>query len=69
MHPALSIAGQALPAWEIVTRLAQAAGAAVQYPNVRKLFEEMAAKVPEFAGASWGRETRPVQLRFAHSRG
>jgi NADH-quinone oxidoreductase subunit G len=69
MHPALPTAGQSLPAWEIVTRLAHAAGAAVQYPNARKLFDEMAAKVPEFAGASWGRETRPVQLRFAHSRG
>ncbi|HLU65855.1 MAG TPA: molybdopterin-dependent oxidoreductase, partial [Kofleriaceae bacterium] len=71
MHPAFSPAGQALPAWEVIARLGQAAGAAIKYPHARQVFEEMIGKVADLAGqgAAWGRETRPIQLRFAHSRG
>jgi NADH-quinone oxidoreductase subunit G len=71
MHPALAPAGLSLPAWQIVSRLAQAAGAALSYDHPRKVFEEMVGAVPEMKdqARAWGRETRPIQLRFAHSRG
>jgi NADH-quinone oxidoreductase subunit G len=69
MHAACAPAGQSLPAWEIVTRLAQASGATLSYFHPRKVFEEMLGKVNAFAGADWGRPARLVQLRFAGSRG
>ena len=61
--------GQALPGWEIVTRLAQACGATLTWPHARKVFEEMAGVVPAFKGAEWGTDARPLQLRWANSRG
>ena len=71
LHPAFAPPGQALPAWEILTRLGQASGAALGYGSVRQVFDEMVGKVGELSGqaARWGREARPVQLRFANSRG
>ena len=71
MHPAYASAGQALPAWEIITRLAQASGAALGFQGPRQVFEDMIGKVADFngMGSSWGREARPIQLRFANSRG
>jgi NADH-quinone oxidoreductase subunit G len=71
MHPAFAPPGQALPAWEIITRLGQASGAALGYGSVRQVFDEMVGKVGELQGqaARWGREARPIQLRFANSRG
>ena len=52
-------------------RLGQAAGAALGCGRVRQVFDEMVGKVGELQGqaARWGRETRPIQLRFANSRG
>jgi NADH-quinone oxidoreductase subunit G len=69
MHAACSPTGQSLPAWEIVTRLAQACGATLSYSHPKKVFEEMLGKVNAFAGADWGKPARPLQLRFAGSRG
>jgi len=69
MHAACSPAGQALPAWEVVTRLAQACDATVSYTHPKKIFEEMLGKVKAFQGAEWGLPARPLQLRFAGSRG
>jgi NADH-quinone oxidoreductase subunit G len=69
MQQAYEPGGQALPAWEIVTRLAQAAGAALGYTSAGQVFEDMVQKVPDFRGATWGRDARPIQLRFANSRG
>jgi predicted molibdopterin-dependent oxidoreductase YjgC len=69
MHAAYAPSGQALPAWEIIVRLAQASGAAIAYNHPRQVFDDLAAKVPDFKGAVWGRETRPIQLRWANSRG
>jgi predicted molibdopterin-dependent oxidoreductase YjgC len=69
MHPAYAPAGQALPAWEIITRLAHASGAALGFQGPRQVFDDLAGKVAELGGASWGREARPIQLRFANSRG
>jgi NADH-quinone oxidoreductase subunit G len=69
LHAAYPPPGDAAPAWQIVTRLAQASDAALGWDHVRKVFLEMVEKVPDFKGAEWGREARPVQLRFANSRG
>jgi len=69
MHPAFPPPGQAVPAWEAAVKLATATGAKVLFTSAREVFKEMVEKVPAFAGASWGREVRPVQLRFAASRG
>ncbi len=35
----------------------------------REVYKDMSAKVPELAGTPWVREARPLQLRFAGSRG
>jgi len=71
LHQAFAPPGQALPAWEIFTRLGQASGSALGYGHVRQVFDEMVGKVGELQGqaARWGRETRPIQLRWANSRG
>ena len=69
MHAACSPIGQALPAWEVVTRLAQACDATLSYTHPKKIFEEMLGKVKAFQGAEWGLPARPLQLRFAGSRG
>ena len=69
MRAAVAPAGRALPAWEIVARLARKLGATMEAENPRAVFQEMVAKIPEFAGAQWGKEAPLVQLRFAGSRG
>ncbi|GAB4564284.1 MAG: hypothetical protein Tsb0020_14320 [Haliangiales bacterium] len=69
MHAAYPAAGHALPAWEILTRLAQASDAALSYTHPKKIFEEMVGKVDAFKGAEWGKPARLLQLRFANSRG
>jgi NADH-quinone oxidoreductase subunit G len=68
-HAAFGPPGQSLPAWEIVTKLAQACDAALSYADTRSVFTEMVANVAAFEGAAWRRDPRPVQLRWAHSRG
>lgn len=69
MHAAYPPMGQSLPAWEIAVRLARACDAAIDYDHPRKVFADMVAQVEEFAGAEWGKTVRPIQLRFANSRG
>jgi NADH-quinone oxidoreductase subunit G len=69
MQAAYAPSGQALPAWEIITKLAQAAGAALSYTTARQVFDDMVQRVPDFRGATWGHDARPIQLRFANSRG
>jgi predicted molibdopterin-dependent oxidoreductase YjgC len=69
MHPAFAPPGQAVPGWEAVVQLAQATGVKMSWTHARDVFKDMTAAVPEFAGAQWGREARPIQLRFAYSRG
>ncbi|HUH03669.1 MAG TPA: 2Fe-2S iron-sulfur cluster-binding protein [Kofleriaceae bacterium] len=68
-HAAFGPPGHSLPAWEIITKLAQACDAALSYPDTRSVFTEMVANVAAFKGATWRRDPRPVQLRWAHSRG
>jgi NADH-quinone oxidoreductase subunit G len=69
MRAAYAPDGKALPAWEIVTRLGQAAAATLTYDHPKKIFQEMVGAVDAFAGAEWGKEALPLQLRFAGSRG
>lgn len=69
MHAAYPPIGQALPAWEIVTRLGKACDAAINYTNPKDLFKEMVGATEAFEGAEWGSETPPIQLRFAGTRG
>jgi len=68
LHPALNPPGQALPAWDIVQRLGQAAGAAISFENARAVFKEFAAAIGADE-AAWGKPVMPIQLRFAGSRG
>lgn len=69
LHAAVPAPGHALAGWEAVSRLATAAGVKLSWTSARDVFKEMVAQVPAFAGAAWGREVRPLQLRFAGSRG
>jgi NADH-quinone oxidoreductase subunit G len=71
MHAAYPPLGQSLPAWEVIARLARACDATgfEKHEHARSVFEEMVAQIEPFAGAEWGRTVRPMQLRFANSRG
>lgn len=69
MHAAFAAPGQALPAWEIVVRLAQATGTKLSWSHAREVFGEMTATVPAWKNLVWAREARPLALRFAGSRG
>jgi NADH-quinone oxidoreductase subunit G len=69
LHPAFPPPGQALPAWEAMVRLGQVTGVKLSWTHVREVFKDMTAQVPAFAGVTWVREARPLQLRFAASRG
>ena len=69
MHPAFAPAGQALPGWEAVARLAQATGVKLAWDHARDVFKDMIAAVPAWASYTWAREVRPLALRFAGSRG
>jgi NADH-quinone oxidoreductase subunit G len=69
MHAAFPAPGQAIPGWEVVVRLAGATGVKLAWTHAREVFNDMTAKVSEFSGTTWVREARPLQLRFAGSRG
>ncbi|HEY5928652.1 MAG TPA: molybdopterin-dependent oxidoreductase, partial [Kofleriaceae bacterium] len=69
MHAAFTPAGNAIPAWEAVVRLAHATGVKVAWTHPREVFKDMTAAVPAWKDLTWAREARPLQLRFAGSRG
>ena len=69
MHAAVPPPGHAIPAWEIVVRLAQATGAKLSWAHARDVFKDMIAAVPAWSTLTWAREVRPLALRFAGSRG
>ncbi len=73
MQGAYEPMGQALPAWQVFSDLAQAIeggdGAPLSYDTAEDVFNEMKSKVPAFSNAEWGRDLLPIQLRFANSRG
>ena len=69
MRAAYEPSGQAIPAWKVLTKIAHTCDVAVNFTNPKAVFDEMVGQVPAFAGAKWGRATRPLQLRWAGSRG
>ena len=69
MHAAFAPAGNAIPAWEVVVRLAQATGVKLAWTHPREVFKDMTAQVPAWKELTWAREARPLLLRFAGSRG
>jgi NADH-quinone oxidoreductase subunit G len=69
LRAAYPVPGQALPAWEVIVRLARKLGATFEYAHPKTVFAEMKQAVPAFASAQWGGEEQTVQLRFAASRG
>jgi NADH-quinone oxidoreductase subunit G len=69
MHAAFNAPGHALAGWEIVVRLAQALHQRLSWAHAREVFKDMTAAVPAWNGLTWAREARPLQLRFAGSRG
>jgi len=69
MHAAFPPPGSALPAWETVVRLAQATGVKLGWTHAREVFAQMTQEVGPWKGLEWVREARPLQLRFAGSRG
>ncbi|MGE5182761.1 MAG: 2Fe-2S iron-sulfur cluster-binding protein [Acidobacteriota bacterium] len=69
MHAAFSPAGTAIPAWEAIVRLGNATGVKRTWAHPRDVFKDMIAAVPAWKDLTWVREARPLQLRFAGSRG
>ena len=69
MHAAFPPPGQAIAAWEVVVRLAQATNVKLSWSHVREVFKDMVAAVPAWKDLTWAREARPLALRFAGSRG
>jgi predicted molibdopterin-dependent oxidoreductase YjgC len=69
MHPAFAAPGHAIPAWEAVTRLAAVTSVKLAWTHAREVFKDMCAAVPAWSALTWAREARPLQLRFAGSRG
>jgi NADH-quinone oxidoreductase subunit G len=70
LREALPPAGQSEPAWRLVGRIAKALGdAGFDWEYPRQLFEEARAQTDALAGAEWGKDARPVHLRFAGTRG
>ena len=69
MHAAFAPPGQAIPGWEAIVRLAHATGVRLPWTHAREVFKDMIATVPAWKDLQWAREARPLQLRFAGSRG
>ena len=69
MHAAFTPPGNAIPAWEAIVRLAHATGVKIAWTHPREVFKDMTAAVPAWNSLTWAREARPLQLRFAGSRG
>ena len=69
MHAAFAPPGQAIAGWEAIVRLAHATGVKLTWHHAREVFKDMIAQVPAWKELTWAREARPLQLRFAGSRG
>jgi NADH-quinone oxidoreductase subunit G len=69
MHAAFPPPGQAVSGWEAAVRLAGATSTKLAWAHGRDVWKDMTAAVAPWKGAAWGREVRPLQLRFADSRG
>jgi predicted molibdopterin-dependent oxidoreductase YjgC len=68
-HAAIPPAGDALAGWDILSHLARKLGATMDFQSAKAVFAEASSKLAFMKGADWGRAVRPVQLRFANSRG
>ena len=69
MHAAFPPPGTAIPGWEALVRLAHATGVKLPWTHAREVFKDMTAQVAAWKDLAWTREARPLQLRFAGSRG
>jgi NADH-quinone oxidoreductase subunit G len=69
VHAAIPPAGDALPGWDILSHLARKLGATMDFQTAKAVFAEASQKLTFMKGADWGRAVRPLQLRFANSRG
>ena len=69
VHAAIPPAGDALPGWDILSHLARKLGATMDFQSAKTVFGEATTRLPFMKGADWGRAVRPLQLRFANSRG
>jgi NADH dehydrogenase/NADH:ubiquinone oxidoreductase subunit G len=69
MHAAFPPPGQAIAGWEAVVRLASATNVKLAWTHAREVFAQMTSEVSAWKGLAWVREARPLQLRFAGSRG
>jgi NADH-quinone oxidoreductase subunit G len=69
MHAAFAPPGTAIAGWEAIVRLAQATGVKLAWTHAREVFKDMTAQVPAWKDLTWAREARPLELRFAGSRG
>src|SRR4051794_18433330 len=68
-YAAIPPAGDALPGWDILSHLARKLGATMDFQTAKAVFIEASGKLAFMKGAEWGRAVRPLQLRFANSRG
>jgi NADH-quinone oxidoreductase subunit G len=69
IRAAVPPAGDALPAWEILSHLARKLGATMDFTEAKAVFAEAKQKMMFMKDAEWGRALLPVQLRFANTRG
>jgi NADH-quinone oxidoreductase subunit G len=69
VHAAIPPAGDALAGWDILSHLARKLGATMDFQSAKAVFAEASTKLAFMKGADWGRAVRPVQLRFANTRG
>jgi NADH-quinone oxidoreductase subunit G len=69
MHAAFAPPGAAIAGWEAIVRLGHATGVKLPWTHAREVFKDMTAQVPAWKDLAWTRDVRPLQLRFAGSRG
>jgi NADH-quinone oxidoreductase subunit G len=69
LHATLHPAGQAISGWDAIARVATAASIKMSWAHARDVNKEMVSAVSAFASFTWVRDARPIQLRFAASRG
>ncbi|HEX4459945.1 MAG TPA: 2Fe-2S iron-sulfur cluster-binding protein [Polyangia bacterium] len=70
IRTAIEPPGEARPHRELIGLIATRLGIELgRVGSAKAVFNEMKNAVPDFAGASFGRDALPVQLRFAASRG
>jgi predicted molibdopterin-dependent oxidoreductase YjgC len=69
LHATVHTAGQAVAGWDAISRVATAAGVKMSWPHPRDANKEMIGAVTAFSSFVWVRDARPIQLRFAASRG